>query len=100
MTEADLRGQFMLDAAVRGYEYKLDHLLEETKRPLALYLPVPNIGVDFRLANALEGSLAQLQNLRKAFDGDLYVMTDQALYRRADDDWWASQPADFWAALS
>ena len=36
-TEADLRGQFMLDAAVRGLEYRLDHKLEGTKRQLALY---------------------------------------------------------------
>lgn len=98
LTEADLRGQFMLDAAVRGYEYRLDHQLEGNKRRIALYLPAPNIGVDFRLANALEGSLAQLQNLRKAFDGALYVMTDEALYR-VDDDLAGVTAADFWAAL-
>ena len=99
VTEADLRGQFMLDAAVRGYEYKLDHLLEASRKPLALFLPVPNIGVDFRLANALEGSLAQLQNLRNAFDGDLFVMTDEALYR-VDDNLVGVSAVDFWAALS
>ena len=99
VTEADLRGQFMLDAAVRGYEYQLDHVLEGSKRRIALYLPAPNIGVDFRLANALEGSLAQLQNLRKAFDGALFVMTDEALYR-VDDDLAGVTAADFWSALS
>ncbi len=99
LTEADLRGQFMLDAAVREYEYRLDHKLEGTKRRIALYLPAPNIGVEFRLANALEGSLAQLQNLRKAFDGDLYVMTDESLYR-VDEDLREVGAADFWAALS
>ncbi len=99
VTEADLRGQFMLDAAVRGYEYQLDHVLEGNKRRIALYLPAPNIGVDFRLANALEGSLAQLQNLRKAFDGALFVMTDEALYR-VDDDLVGVNAADFWSALS
>ena len=65
LTEADLRGQFMLDAAVRGYEYRLDHKLAGTKRKLALYLPALKVGVEFRLANALAGSLAQLQNLRQ-----------------------------------
>ena len=99
VTEADLRGQFMLDAAVRGYEYRLDHKLEGSKKPLALYLPAPNIGVEFRLANALEGSLAQLQNLRKAFEGELYVMTDEALYR-VDDDLIAIAAADFWPTLT
>ena len=95
LTEADLRGQFMLDAAVREYEYRLDHKLEGTKRRIALYLPAPNIGVEFRLANALEGSLAQLQNLRQAFAGDLYVMTSEALYR-VDEDLKEVSAADFW----
>ena len=98
LTEADLRGQFMLDAAVREYEYRLDHKLAGTKRPIALYLPAPNIGVEFRLANALEGSLAQLRNLRKAFDGALYVMTNEALYR-VDEDLRAVSAADFWKSL-
>ena len=39
LTEADLRGQFMLDAAVRQCEYRLDHKLAGTKRRIALYLP-------------------------------------------------------------
>ena len=98
-TEADLRAQFMLDAAVRQYEFRLDHKLEGTKRRVALYLPAANIGVEFRLTNALEGSLAQLQNIRRAFDGDLYVMTDEALYA-VGDDLKEVAAADFWAALS
>ena len=32
------------------------------------------------MANALEGSLPQLQNLRVAFEGALYVMTDERFY--------------------
>ena len=98
LTEADLRGQFMLDAAVRQCEYRLDHKLEGTKRRIALYLPAANIGVEFRLANALAGSLAQLQNVRKAFVGDLYVMTDEALYRVGEDLREVSA-ADFWQSL-
>ena len=39
LTTADLRGQFMLDAAVRGFEYRLDYKLEGTKRRIALCLP-------------------------------------------------------------
>ena len=99
LTEADLRGQFMLDAAVRQHEYRLDHKLEGTKRQIALYLPARKIGVEFRLANALEGSLAQLQNLRQAFEGDLYVMTDEALYR-VDEDLNEIAAADFWQTLT
>ena len=85
LTEADLRGQFMLDAAVRGFEYRLDHKLDGSKRKIALLLPAPNVGIEFRLANALDGSLAQLQNLRAAFGGDFYVMTEDALYTVGDD---------------
>ncbi len=99
LTEADLRGQFMLDAAVRGMEYRLDHQMEGSKRQIALYLPAREIGVEFRLANALEGSLAQLQNLRQAFEGDLYVMTDEALYR-VDEDLIEIVAADFWQTLT
>ncbi len=95
LTEADLRGQFMLDAAVRGYEYRLDHRLDGAKRPLALYLPAADIGIEFRPANALEGSLAQLQKLRTALDGELYVMTEEALYRVTDEMTKISL-ADFW----
>ncbi len=79
-TENDLRGQFMLDAAVRQCEFRLDYQLAGTKRKLALYLPAAHVGIEFRLSNALEGSLPQLSNLRKAFDGALYVMTDECLY--------------------
>lgn len=99
LTEADLRGQFMLDAAVRGFEYRLDHRLDGSKRKIALLLPAPNIGVEFRLANALDGSLAQLQNLRAAFDGDLHVMTEDALYT-VGDDLNEVAAADFWLSLS
>ena len=73
LTENDLRGQFMLDAAVRQYEYRLDYRLNGTKRQIALVLPAHNVAVEFRLANALEGSLSQLENLRKAFDGALFT---------------------------
>ena len=96
--ESDLRGQFMLDAAVRGLEYQLDAPLGVKKRRLALLLPKCGVGVEFRMANALDGSLAQLQNLRRAFDGDLYVMTEAQIYR-VDDD---LQPLDltrFWESL-
>ena len=99
LTEADLRGQFMLDAAVRGFEYRLDHKLDGSKRKLALVLPAPNVGVEFRLANALAGSLAQLKNLRAAFDGDFYVMTEEALYA-VGDDLTEIAAADFWLSLS
>jgi lysyl-tRNA synthetase class 2 len=99
LNEADLRGQFMLEAAVRGWQYTLDRKLNGTKRTLALVLPAPNVGVEFRLANALEGSLAQLRNLRAAFDGDLYVMTEEALYA-VGDDLLAVAAADFWLSLA
>ena len=98
VTEADLRGQFMLDAALRGLEYRLDHRLDGSKRPLALLLPAANIGVEFRLANALAGSLAQLQKLRAAFDGNLYVTTEEAMYRVGDDLIQISA-TDFWNSL-
>ena len=99
LTENDLRGQFMLDAAVRQYEYRLDFRLEGTKRPIALVLPAHDVAVEFRLANALEGSLAQLQNLRKAFDGALYVMTEESFYR-VDEGLREIAIADFWKSLS
>ena len=99
LTEADLRGQFMLDAAVRGLEYRLDLRLDGSKRPLSLYLPAANVGVEFRLANALAGSLAQLVKLRQVFDGELYVMTEEALYRVSEELAQLS-PTDFWKSLS
>lgn len=98
LTEADLRGQFMLDAAVRGLEYRLDHRLDGSKRSLALFLPAANVGIEFRLANALAGSLAQLRKLRQAFDGNLYVMTEDAVYRVGDDLIQLSA-TDFWNSL-
>ena len=80
-TERDLRGQFMLDAAVRECEYQLDLPITGTKRKLALYLPAHSTGIEFRMANALAGSLPQLQKLRRAFPGTLYVMTDEGFFR-------------------
>ncbi len=84
-TARDLRGQLMLEAAVRQWEYQLDYPLNKKKRRIALYLPQANFGIEFRMTNALEGSLAQLQNLRKSFSGWLYVMTDESFYRVEDD---------------
>ena len=98
-TEFDLRGQFMLDAAVRQLEYQLDVRLDGSKRKLALYLPASDVGVEFRLANALEGALPQLRNLREAFSGALYVMTDEALYR-VDDRLAVVDFAEFWQSVS
>lgn len=98
LTEADLRGQFMLDAAVRGFEYRLDHQLAGTKRKIALALPAPDVGLEFRLANALDGSIAQLRNLRKAFAGDLYVMSEEGLYA-VDEKLTEITPAEFWRSL-
>ncbi len=98
-TEFDLRGQFMLDAAVRQLEYQLDLRLNDSKRKLALYLPAFDIGVEFRMTNALAGSLPQLQNLRKVFAGTLYVMTDENFY--LVDEQLAEVPLDdFWNSLS
>ncbi len=98
-TELDLRGQFMLDAAVRQLDVQLDLPLAGSKRKLALYLPAADVGVEFRISNALEGALPQLKNLRKAFSGDLYVMTDEGLYRVGEDLVEVSA-ADFWSSLS
>lgn len=97
-SEFDLRGQFMLDAAVRQLEYRLDVPLAEKKRRLSLVLPAVNIGVEFRMANALEGSLPQLANLRKAFEGELYVMTDENFYR-VGNDLEEVNIAEFWNSL-
>ncbi len=98
LTEADLRGQFMLEAAVRGLEYRLDRKLDGTKRKIALVLPARDIGVEFRLANALEGSLPQLRNIRKAFAGALFVITEDALYA-VEEALSEVEPADFWGSL-
>ena len=97
-SEADLRGQFMLEAAVRQYEYRLDVPLEGKKRRLSLVLPAADIGVEFRMANGLEGSLAQLQNLRKAFSGRLYVMTDEN-FHLVNEELQEIKLADFWSRL-
>ena len=83
-SESDLRGQFMLDAAVRQYEYRLDYPLAGKKRRIGLYLPAAAVGVEFRMHNALAGALPQLQKLRRLFDGTLYVMTDRSFYRITD----------------
>ena len=98
-TEADLRGQFMLDAAVRQMEYQLDFRLDGSKRKLALYLPAAHVGVEFRKANALEGALPQLHSLRRAFDGELYVMTDERIYR-VDEQLEALEWIEFWKTVS
>ncbi|MCY3781963.1 MAG: lysine--tRNA ligase [Chloroflexi bacterium] len=98
-SERDLRGQFMLDAAVRECEYQLDLPLDGKKRKLALYLPAQNVGIEFRMANAIEGSLPQLQNLRKAFSGSLYVMTDEGFYR-VEETLVEVEIADFWRRTS
>ena len=97
-SEADLRGQFMLEAAVRQYEYRLDVPLEGKKRRLSLVLPAADVGVEFRMANGLEGSLKQLQNLRKAFTGRLYVMTDESFYH-VNEELQEIKLADFWSRL-
>ena len=98
-TESDLRGQFMLDAAVRQLKVQLDLPLAGAKRKLALYLPAADVGVEFRMSNALEGALPQLQNMRRAFSGRLYVMTEERIYR-VDDALEEVDFAEFWQSLS
>jgi len=99
-SQFDLRGQFMLEAAVRQLEVQLDVQLDGSKHKLALYLPAADAGVEFRLQEALEdGALPQLQTLRRHFDGDLYVMTDERLYR-LDDQLNALSFAEFWKRMS
>ncbi len=98
-SENDLRGQFMLDAAVRQVEYQLDVPLGGKKRRIALYLPQAEVGIEFRMANALEGSVAQLQNLRVAFAGELFVMTDENFYR-VEDELIEMRIADFWRSIT
>ena len=61
-------------------------------------MPAADVGVEFRLANALEGALPQLQNLRRAFSGALYVMTEERLYR-VDDQLEAVDFAEFWNSV-
>ena len=99
LSEADLRSQLMLEAAVRGYEYRLDYRLAGKKHRIGLYLPAVGAGIEFRLANALGGSLAQLQRLREMFDGALYVMTDEGFYG-VDEELNELPLADFWQSLA
>ena len=98
LSERDLRGQFMLDAAVRQIEYRLDVPLADGKQKIALCLPAYDIGVEFRLANALEGALPRLRKLGKSFPGALYVMTEERIYR-AGDELLPLALSEFWAAL-
>ncbi len=97
LSERDLRGRFMLEAAVRECEYRLDMPLDK-KRKLALSLPAHNAAVEFRLANALEGARRQLNNLRKAFAGALYVMTEDGFYR-VEEELVELDLAEFWRSL-
>ena len=99
LSEADLRSQLMLEAAVRGYEYRLDYRLAGKKHRIGLYLPAVGAGIEFRMANALSGSLGQLQRLREMFDGPLYVMTDEGFYR-VDEELDEVSLADFWQSLA
>ena len=97
-SEADLRSQLMLEAAVRGYEYRLDYSVGGKEHRIGLYLPAVGAGVEFRMANALSGSLDLLQRLGKMFDGALYVMTDEGFYR-VDEELDEISLADFWRSL-
>ncbi|MYE79288.1 MAG: lysine--tRNA ligase [Chloroflexi bacterium] len=97
LTEGDLRGQFMLDAAMRELEYQLDVPLGK-KHKLGLLLPKHGVGVEFRMENALPGALPQLQRLRRAFAGELVVMTEASFYR-VGDELQELDLAKFWAEL-
>ncbi len=94
----DLRGQFMLNAAVRELEYQLDVPLGSKKRTLALLLPKYGVGVEFRMQNALDGALPQLRNIDRAFAGSLYVMTESGFYRM-NGDLREIDLAQFWVSL-
>ena len=98
LSERDLRGQFMLDAAVRELEYQLDVPLGSKKRLLGLLLPKHGIGIEFRMANALKGALPQLRNIDRAFSGTLYVMTESGFYR-VEDELQEIDLAQFWTSL-
>ena len=98
LSERDLRGRFMLEAAVRECEYQLDLPLNGKKGKLALVLPAHDVALEFRLESALEGSRRQLDRLRRAFDGKLYVMTEEGLYR-VEDELQELDSADFWRSL-
>ncbi len=97
-SERDLRGQFMLDAAVRELEYQLDVPLGEKRRKLSLLLPKYQVGVEFRMENALAGALPQLRNIDRAFAGELYVMTEASFYR-VGEELQELALAQFWACL-
>ena len=97
-SERDLRGQFMLDAAVRELEYRLDVPLGEKRRKLSLLLPKYQVGVEFRMENALAGALPQLRNIDRAFAGELYVMTEASFYR-VGEELQELALAQFWACL-
>ena len=99
LSEADLRSQLMLEAAVRGYEYRLDYRLAGKKHRIGLYLPAVGAGIEFRMANALSGSLDLLRRLGQMFDGTLYVMTDEGFYR-VDEELDEVSLADFWQSLA
>ena len=99
LSEADLRSQLMLEAAVRGYEYRLDYRLAGQKHRIGLYLPAVGAGIEFRMANALSGSLDLLRRLGRMFDGTLYVMTDEGFYR-VDEELDEVSLADFWQSLA
>ena len=99
VTEADLRGQIMLEAAVRQLEYQLDAPLDSKKNKIALVLPAANIGIEFRLANALDGALPRLLKLRRAYTGTLYAMTEDALYR-VDEGLTPVHVNDFWHTVA
>ena len=98
MSERDLRGQFMLEAAVRGLEYRLDAPLDGRKNRIALELPAANVAMEFRLANALDGSLERLAKLGRLYSGDLYVMTEAALYR-VDEGIAPADASAFWQSV-
>ena len=98
LSERDLRGRFMLEAAVRECEYQLDLPLNGKKGKLALVLPAHDVAIEFRLESALEGSRRQLDRLRRSFDGALYVMTEEGLYR-VEDELQELDSADFWRSL-
>ena len=74
-------------------------IVDDKKRTVGLYLPKVNVGIEFRMANALDGSLPQLQNIRKKFEGELYVYTGDGLYA-VHDEFEELTLSDFWKSLS
>lgn len=98
-SESDLRAQMMLDAAVRGYEYQLDVQVDDKKRTVGLMLPKLNAGIEFRMPNALEGSLPELERIADKYEGVLFVYTGEAFYRVGDKNLKALSVAEFWNSL-